>query len=132
VAELVSQGGRGNEEAHTAINLWHLPTVLREIAERIGLDGALKLITTYGGTRIYVPKQINPGHSLALLLGEDAAAELANFCGGREHFDIPKAQIAICALRDEKIRADRSAGHTVAELARRYNLTERRIRHITN
>lgn len=108
----------------------YLPGVLQEIAELIGLPGTLKLVETYGGVRLYVPKKIDAAHDLARLIGLDHATLLADTYGGEDHFDIPRAVAATRAVRDVHIRAARADGMTHRELALANKLTERQIRTI--
>lgn len=108
----------------------YLPGVLQEIAELIGLPGTLKLVETYGGVRLYVPKKIDAAHDLSRLIGLEQATALAEIYGGEDHFDIPRAVAATRAVRDARIRADRADGMTHRELALRNGLTERQIRNI--
>lgn len=108
----------------------YLPGVLQDIAELIGLPGTLKLVETYGGVRLYVPKKLDAAHDLARLIGLDRATLLAETYGGQDHFDIPRAVAATRAARDARIRADRADGMTHRELALANRLTERQIRTI--
>lgn len=107
----------------------YLPPILREIVGHIGLPATLVLVQHYGGTQLYVPVKFDPDHPLVKLLGHPAAAKLVAVYGGREHFDIPKGEIAVKAARDARIRVERP-GCTHAQLALRYRLTERQIRNI--
>ncbi len=107
----------------------YLPGVLQEIAELIGLPATLKLVESYGGVRLYVPKRIDDDHALARLIGLDNARLLSDAYGAEEHFDIPRAVAATRAVRDMQIRTDRKT-MTHRELALKYGLTERQIRNI--
>jgi len=115
---------------NTALLATDLPPSLRDIADLIGLPGTLKLVETYGGVRLYVPKKLDADHKLAQLIGLEHAAKLAATYGGELHFDIPRAVEATRAARDRSIRADQASGSTHRELALKYNLTERQIRNI--
>lgn len=118
-------------DAHdTAADLGLLPGILREIAELIGLPGAMTLARAYGGVRLYVPKRYDPDHPLVKLLGHAAAAKLIEQYGGGEHFDIPLAANALRAVRNANIRRDRLMGATHRDLALRYAMTERTVRAI--
>lgn len=108
----------------------YLPGILQDIAELIGLPGTLKLVETYGGVRLYVPKKIDAAHDLARLIGLEQATTLAETYGGELHFDIPRAVAATLAARNARIRADRAAGMTHRELALANKITERQIRNI--
>jgi len=115
---------------NTALLADDLPPSLRDIAELIGLPGTLRLVETYGGVRLYVPKKLDAEHKLAQLIGLEQAAKLADTYGGEMHFDIPRAVEATRAARDRCIRADQASGSTHRELALKYSLTERQIRNI--
>jgi hypothetical protein len=52
------------------------------ITQAIGVEAALKLLLAYGGTRLYVPHEVNQGSDLALEIGLDAARALVRAGGG--------------------------------------------------
>lgn len=55
-----------------------LPGVLEQIAETAGLEAALKLARTHGGTFVYIPAFPTEGHWLTQLVGMHAAEKI---CG---------------------------------------------------
>ena len=116
--------------AVAAINTDLLPPILQDLVELIGLHLTMKLVEVHGGTRLFVPKrEVADDHPLARLIGSDAAQKLVCTYGGEEHFDIPKAERALRAVRDADIRAKRP--HTsVRLLALENRLCERTIRTI--
>lgn len=69
-------------------------------------------------------------HPLVRLLGWEAAEKLQIEYGGEEHFDLPKGERAMRAVRDAKIRFQRGCGLSVRSLALENHLTERQIRSI--
>ena len=104
----------------------HLAPLLVEIAERIGLDAALKLADAFGGIRIYVP--ISPGadNVLTACIGLDKARELARYLGsGIATF--PTAKPLYTYARDVGIRRAHANRASCRELALRYRLSERRV-----
>lgn len=107
-----------------------LEPILQDIVELIGLHHTMKLVQAYGGVRLYVPKlELENDHSLVQLIGATAAKKLQAMYGGETHFDIPKAERALRAVRDTEIRNKRP--HTsVRLLALEHHLTERNIRYI--
>ncbi len=107
-----------------------LEPILQDIVALIGLHHTMKLVHAYGGVRLYVPVQpLDDEHYLVRLIGAAAAKKLQAMYGGEPHFDIPKAERALRAVRDNEIRAKRP--HTsVRLLALEYRLTERQIRTI--
>lgn len=104
---------------------------LEELVEVIGVDGALLLCGQYGGARLHVPAEMEPGHHLAQLVGLEAAEKMSARAGGCT-IEIPKADAWNKARRDEQLRLDRSRGLSQAALARKYKLTQRWVRAILN
>jgi Mor family transcriptional regulator len=108
-----------------------LPPILQDIVELIGLQPTMRLVETYGGVRLYVPKlELEDDHPLIRQIGREAAEKLQAMYGGEPHFDIPKAERALRAVRDARIRHLRSAGASTRTLALDNGLTERQIRTI--
>jgi hypothetical protein len=114
----------------SAIEARYLPGILQEIAGLIGLPKTLDLVRHYGGSRLYIPKRFDPNLPVAKIVGHASYAALQEAFGGLAHFDIPKGEIAIKAVRDKQIRAERSAGATYSRLAIKWQLTERQLRNI--
>ncbi|WP_334128261.1 Mor transcription activator family protein [Sneathiella sp.] len=108
-----------------------IPESLRQIAAVIGTGPAIILCAEFGGTEEYIPKKITDDHKIAQLIGLPAALKLAKEFGG-ERLDIPRAVAVHRGKRDFKIRAAVAAGASKRKLAREFELTERRIRQITN
>lgn len=113
------------------IDVDDLPGILRDLVDLIGLTVTLRLVEHYGGVRLYVPVKYDPEHMLVKLLGAPAAQKLIEHYGGEEHFDVPKAERAIRAVRDRKIRADYTH-KSRRQLAREHRLTERQIGNIVS
>lgn len=111
------------------IDIEDLPGILRELVELMGLPATLKLVDHYGGVRLYVPVKYDSDHVLVRQIGAAAATILIEHYGGEEHFDIPKAERALRAVRDRRIRAE-YACKSRRRLAREYDLTERQIGNI--
>lgn len=107
------------------------PGVFQELKLLIGEEHAAKLVEQYGGTRLYIPITLKPGHSLCQLLGEKVAHQLAVELGGLRA-EIPRAVISQIMQRNKLILADRANGLSLRDLARKYHLTERHIGNITN
>lgn len=108
----------------------YLPGVLQAFSELIGMDATLRIVESYGGIRLHIPKRYDPDHPLAKLIGHANAVRLSEEYGGEEHFDIPRCVAAARAARDAVIRAERANGATHRELALKHRMTERNIRNI--
>lgn len=108
------------------IELGMLPGSLAEVADAVGLSAALALVLHAGGTRVYVPEELDSTHRLVHWLGIEAAERLADLFGG-ETLDVPRCQAGARAVRDRRIREQRHAGTSIRDLALRYQLTERQV-----
>jgi Mor family transcriptional regulator len=103
-----------------------LPASVRELAEHIGLDFALRVVEKLGIARI---------EWLGEVLGEDVAAAFVRHYGGSRGFYIPRCQAAVAAMQDLSIqkRFDNlseqglSARTIVAMLAVEFSLTDKTI-----
>ena len=113
-----------NTEKHPA----SFTGVLAEIAEIIGENGASLIADHYGGRRLYFPVNMQmDSHPLAQLIGLGGAQKLSNvFCG--EDVEIPLCAARERARRNAQILADRAAGMSVREAAKKYRMTERCVR----
>ena len=117
---------------YSSISTADLPESLRDIAGVIGLSATVELAFRYGGVRLYIPlpKSINEDHPIAQTIGLDAAQKLAALAGP-QRLVIPRALKVLVKLRNEIIYRD-SASLPVPAIARKHNLTERRVRSILN
>ena len=104
-----------------------LPASIRQLLA-VGFPGEAvePLMRAFGGLVIHVPKQAGPGHPLVEALGEHAAAVLCRYLGGNR-FSVPKGFRMMLAARNAAIRRDADQGVPMAELVRRYGLTERQV-----
>jgi Mor family transcriptional regulator len=104
-----------------------LPARLADVAEAIGLVATLKLVTRFGGIRVYVPRPeyITEDHELARAIGLDAARKLAQLCVG-ERFSVPRAAKAIRRARDRALVRDRRS-MSIPQCAHKYRITERQV-----
>lgn len=92
------------------------------LAEAIGESTALKLATHFGGTRLYVPRQIGDHHPICAALGRDGADRLAAWAGGG-NVDVPKQ--AARRARVHQLHSRRSL--TVSQIALETSYTERHV-----
>lgn len=103
-----------------------LPESLTEIAEIIGLPSTLTLVEKWGGTRIFIPRQVAAQHKLANLLGFEQARKMSRHFGG-ETLTIARAANVIRSIRNREITRRYDEGEGVRLLAVEHNLTERQI-----
>ena len=103
-----------------------MPGSTQEIAEVVGDDNVMKLVEEYGGTRIFIPRNMGVQHKLAKLLGFENARILSNTFGG-ETLTVARCSNLLRYQRNKEICTKYDAGVGVRALARRYEVTERHI-----
>ena len=106
-----------------------LPPVLQDFVRLIGLQPTMALVERFGGLRIYIPtpERTTADHQFAQIIGVDNLLKLADAYGGLEHFQLPKAEKALLAVRNARIAADYSTTKTARQIATEYRLTEGQI-----
>ncbi len=95
------------------------PAEIHWLTNIIGADAALRMIEAHGGTRVYVPKDINQNSAARLALPLPEARRLGEAYGG-EHILVPIA-------RAWRVRMYRAAGMTYPAIARKLGITERAV-----
>lgn len=100
----------------------------QQIVDAIGWDAAFTVIARWGGTTIDLPRA-EPGPLLVQALGTDVARLLCASLGPGK-LAVPRAVAWMTAQRDREVIARRRAGETESDVARRFGLTDRRIRQI--
>lgn len=107
-----------------------LPESLTAVIEVIGFEATIELVDHFGGIRVWVPdrpRRIRDEHPLAKAIGIDAARQLAETFSGEE-LCVPRAAAALRNARNTEICALYATGEwTAAQLARKFQLTERQI-----
>ncbi|MBG6291040.1 hypothetical protein I5I61_26590 [Pseudomonas nitroreducens] len=116
-----------------------LPEQVLEIAQLVGMPAALRLVGELGGTTWDFAHGANRNGvikvaALADIVGDEAAERLTARFGG-DSFYIARCDVALRRLRDleihqqfeQAVREGVSARTVVAELARTYKLSDRRI-----
>ena len=112
----------------TTIPINSLPKRLREAAEAIGYDGAMRLAEEYGGRRFaFTLALASDGGNAARLLGLDALLRLAEIWGGQEHFEVPCGVQVLRRRRDAALVAAHAAGESLRSLAARFFISERQV-----
>lgn len=113
----------------TAIPTDLLPPLLQDIVRLIGLEPTMALVKHSGGLRIYIPtpERAGPEHPFASVIGIDNLLKLAGEYGGLPHFQLPKAEKALIAVRNARIAQAYTTQKTARELASEYHLTEGQI-----
>lgn len=118
-----------NNSSWDALSIELLPKVLQDFVRLIGLQATMLLVEKFGGLRIYIPLNPTPEHHFALLIGLANLQRLSEVYGREDHFELPKAERALLALRNAKIRSEYGP-KSVRQLASEYGLTERHVTRI--
>ncbi|MDO8704006.1 MAG: Mor transcription activator family protein [Sulfuricaulis sp.] len=109
------------------LTLDDLPESLREVVDLIGLPATLRLVENFGGViQVYVPRQIEPDHPLATVLGLSTARKLVPRYGADYLRNIPRCALGLRRIRNTEIRR-RHRAESAAKLALVFALTERQI-----
>jgi len=108
-----------------------LPESLKEIAEIIGVVPAIQLARDFGGTEIYIPKNMTADHPIAVCIGLEAATKLAEWAIG-DRIEIPRAVGVHLGKRNAEIREAVEQGLSKKKAARKFQLTTRWIRYLVN
>lgn len=113
------------------IDIELLPANLRDIAEneQLGITVAMKLVDSYGGTRVWIPADVEHSHHLCRAIGFEKAQQLC-LVYALEYLSIEKADKALKLIRDKAIQNLLRSGATVVQAARKYELTERQVYNI--
>lgn len=80
--------------------------------------------------RVPTPDRVSDAHHLAQVVGLDNLRKLAEVYSGEDHFQLPKAERALLAVRNARIASDYSTHKTARQLAAEYRLTERQVTRI--
>ena len=101
--------------------------VLTDIAGLIGEVAAMKLVSAYGGQRLYVPApdSVDQGHALARTIGLNEARALAEEFAGIGTLYIPLASTSQAAQRHAAIVEARAGGASIPVIARRLKVSTR-------
>ncbi len=108
-----------------------LPESMAELVDIIGLPSVLKLMEAFGGTEFWVPEKLQHLHPLVAAIGPEAAQTLCEYMAG-ERLKVPRGKAIKIAVRNAAIRRERHEGAKLAELALRYELTDRQVLNILN
>jgi hypothetical protein len=98
--------------------------VPRALAEELGYDLGVKLMTAFGGMQISVPKVARPRQQLWKTLGQDAA-ELLSRLYGPGQIDIPNGGPLRAKARNHAIVEDEGSHN---ETARKFGVTRRWVK----
>lgn len=106
-----------------------LPPLLQEFERLVGLQATMALVRRWGGLRVYfpTPERVTEDHPYAAVIGVEALLKLAEEYGGLPHFQLPKAERALQAVRNARIAAEYATCKTAREIGAEYGLTEGQV-----
>lgn len=97
----------------------------------LSADSIKILVDNYGGSSIYIPKQVDSNHRLAKEIGLDESRRLSRSHSG-EYFFIPKVHKINMDSRNIKIALRYVAGESVSVISHDFNLCDRAVNLIIN
>ena len=106
-----------------------LPPLLREIADCVGVDNAMKLSKELGGQRFRIPRAgtINKDHPFVRAVGIGVAGKIAHaFRGMRIEVPMFGRKLA----RNDEIRRAHADGESTSALAIRFCMAVRHVRRV--
>lgn len=106
-----------------------LPKLLQDFVRLIGLRATMLLVERFGGLRIYIPLNPTADHHFAQLIGLENLKKLSAVYGLENHFELPKAERALLAIRNAKMKAEYGP-KSLRQLAAEHHLTERQVTRI--
>lgn len=109
-----------------ARNLDHMPDSMREIADVIGVDGALQLCHAFGGTEIYLPQTPKPNNRVVRELGPSETMKLIQAFGSG-HLTVPMGPNTDAQRKRQLIVEMLGAGTSHTEVAQRVNCHVRTV-----
>ena len=114
------------KELSSSLNPDLLTRNMRDIVEVIGIRATIRLVSSHGGTRIFMPSRYKTNNSLAAVIGDANVKKLWEVYQG-EHVMIDRCEKALLFQRDQEIIAMLNNKIKVADIARKFGLTEMRI-----
>lgn len=104
------------------------PNLLREVAEVVGPEAALRLAYECGGIEgVYVPTEFNPEHPWCRAMGPEQFARLARVFGG-QRVNLPRGSYVRLAKR--RIYELHDEGLSKREIALTLHVTVRHVRRV--
>lgn len=108
------------------INREEFPALIGDIAEVVGDEAALALFIRFNGRHLTVPHRCPAGHLIEQTIGKEKAAQFCKFYKG-ENLDFPRGAVLLRKARNKAIIEEAKTGVPRADLATKYQLTERQI-----
>ncbi len=103
--------------------------VFDELIDLLGISTAYRIASGWGGGTLYIPKQLNWDHPIALAIGHEEAITLCGTYGG-VYLEIPPKARALRTRREQLICDDLKEGATIGQASRKYGLTQTAVRNI--
>lgn len=100
--------------------------IAEDLGALLGHTRACLLMDLYGGEKIYIPKQADPEHHLALLLGETALAALCREYGG-ENLKVPTDTARDRNLLIRAVAEKIKAGQRIPDIAETLHMSPRNV-----
>lgn len=109
--------------------------IVKQVAEAVGLAGAIEIVRRWGGRVLYVPTKVQDGDAMALVLGLDLAQRFVAAFGGRT-LQLPDERAALRDQRNAAIllaiapKEDGGQGLSHEQAGLQYGLTRQQVGNI--
>lgn len=110
-----------------------MPKNFTFVAKLIGVEAALNMIHTYGGTNIFIPHRhaLNINHDISTIISLKKLQLLSDQLGNST-IEVPMGAPLVTAMRNKMIRNMANEGTSKPKIARKFGVTQRTIRTIVN
>lgn len=110
----------------------YLPTVAAFLAETVGDDIMLRVVSVLGGVRISVGPRMKSTSKLTDVVGSQASELIYDRArrDGLLHLDIPRMGRTLELRRHERVLRLRAQGVTIADIAVALGMTERNVYYV--
>ena len=106
-----------------------LTAALTELVETVGLAAAIELVRVYSGRGLYVPKEPDARHPIALLIGLSAARKLSELYGGSAYV-VPPERSLLVELRHAEIVRRIEGGESVHACALAFGVSRKWVHQV--
>lgn len=103
--------------------------IMEDVGAVMGFEAANRLIAVFGGSKLYVPATIPPSHPIAKVVGDVAAARLADAFGS-EMIDLPSNEEFLRLRRVRAVATLTKRGFDCRDISEHVGVSMRHVRNL--
>ena len=107
----------------------NLNGIMEDVGAVMGFQAANRLIAVFGGAKLYVPNNIPPSHPIAKVVGDVAAARLADAFGS-ETIDLPSNEEFLRLRRVRAVATLTKQGFDCRDISEHVGVSMRHVRNL--